>query len=532
MRWQGTIGPGKDTRLRWWLVVAIVGACCAALGTDPNVDAAQTHWSFRRRVRPAVPVVPLAHHGVRNPIDAFLARAQEARGVSPQPEATPATLLRRVYFDLIGLPPTSAEIEAFERDSRPDRYERVVDRLLEDPRHGERWARHWMDIWRYSDWWGLGTELRNSQRHLWHWRDWIVESLNADAPYAEMIRLMLAADESDPADPQKLRATGFLSRNYFLFNRNQWLDETVEHVGKAFLGLTLNCAKCHEHKYDPIPQADYYRFRAFFEPYHVRVDMVPGEADLTRDGIPRVFDGVPETPTYRFVRGDENQPDKSAVVTPGIPGFLSGLPLAIRPIQLPSVAQQPERQPWVLPAHLRAAAAKVESATNALLAARRRATGPGTTASPQGPEMKLTERVLSAASADFVSVEARAAATRARWQRMDANGTPEERDRPFIRHVIPAIRNLDSQTPCRAPHPAQLPAICRMSMFDPNVRRRRPGPRERSCPRSFGRARNGFGQGMKPDASVPCPSRATGVIARNPPRVRRSRRSHCPSRSG
>ena len=513
-------------------MVAIVGACCAALGTDPNVDAAQTHWSFRRRVRPAVPVVPLAHHGVRNPIDAFLARAQEARGVSPQPEATPATLLRRVYFDLIGLPPTSAEIEAFERDSRPDRYERVVDRLLEDPRHGERWARHWMDIWRYSDWWGLGTELRNSQRHLWHWRDWIVESLNADAPYAEMIRLMLAADESDPADPQKLRATGFLSRNYFLFNRNQWLDETVEHVGKAFLGLTLNCAKCHEHKYDPIPQADYYRFRAFFEPYHVRVDMVPGEADLTRDGIPRVFDGVPETPTYRFVRGDENQPDKSAVVTPGIPGFLSGLPLAIRPIQLPSVAQQPERQPWVLPAHLRAAAAKVESATNALLAARRRATGPGTTASPQGPEMKLTERVLSAASADFVSVEARAAATRARWQRMDANGTPEERDRPFIRHVIPAIRNLDSQTPCRAPHPAQLPAICRMSMFDPNVRRRRPGPRERSCPRSFGRARNGFGQGMKPDASVPCPSRATGVIARNPPRVRRSRRSHCPSRSG
>jgi hypothetical protein len=128
-----------------------------------------------------------------------------------------------------------------------------------------------MDVWRFSDWWGLGDQLRNSQLHMWHWRDWIIESLNSDRPYDEMIRQMLAADELDPEDFSDLRATGFLARNYFLFNRNQWMDETIEHVSKAFLGLTINCAKCHDHKFDPIKQTDYYKMRAIFEPYHVRL---------------------------------------------------------------------------------------------------------------------------------------------------------------------------------------------------------------------------------------------------------------------
>ena len=109
-----------------------------------------------------------------------------------------------------------------------------------------------MDVWRYSDWWGLGAEVRNSQKHIWHWRDWIIESLNADKGYDQMVREMLAADELYPDDLDRLRATGFLARQYFKFNRNTWLDETVEHTAKAFLGLTLNCAKCHDHKYDPI----------------------------------------------------------------------------------------------------------------------------------------------------------------------------------------------------------------------------------------------------------------------------------------
>jgi hypothetical protein len=200
-------------------------------------------------------------------------------------------------------------------------YPALVEKLLADPRHGQRWARHWMDVWRYSDWWGLGEQLRNSQKHLWHWRDWIIESLNNDAPYDEMVRLMLAADEIAPEDASKLRATGFLARNWFLFNRNTWMEDTVEHVGKGFLGLTFNCSKCHDHKYDPISQTDFYRLRAVFEPYHVRLDVTAGGADLEKDGIPRAFDADAGAVTYRFVRGEESQPDKSAVISPGVPAL-------------------------------------------------------------------------------------------------------------------------------------------------------------------------------------------------------------------
>jgi hypothetical protein len=326
----------------------------------PEADPRE-HWAFRPVVRPAVPAVKNSQW-VRNPIDAFVARQHETQQLSPQPEATRLKLLRRLSIDLIGLPPSPEEIEACLNDTSPDWYAQTVKRLLDDPRHGERWARHWMDVWRYSDWWGLGEQLRNSQKHIWHWRDWMVESLNADLPYDEMVRRMLAADELYPNDLEKLRATGYLARNYFLFNRNQWMDETVEHVSKGFLGLTMNCSKCHAHKYDPIDQVDFYRMRAFFEPYHVRLDIVPDESDLHRDGLPVAFDGLPESPTYLFVRGQEKDPDKSVVITPGVPPILEFEKLKIEPVSLPAEAWQPERREWVGKAHLRAADAKVEAA--------------------------------------------------------------------------------------------------------------------------------------------------------------------------
>lgn len=350
--------------LRAWIEAGAPGPQNEQPEADPR-----DHWSFRPIVRPVVPQVHNAAW-VKNPIDAFVARQHEERGLTPAPEASRLLLLRRLSLDLVGLPPTAEEIELFSRDDSPDAYERAVTRLLSDPRHGERWARHWMDIWRYSDWWGLNDQLRNSQKHIWHWRDWIVESLNADLPYDEMVRLMLAGDELHPNDLDKLRATGYLARNFFLFNRNQWMEETVEHVNKAFLGLTTNCAKCHDHKYDPISHADYFRMRAFFEPYHVRVDLLPGEADLNRNGVPRAFDALLDEPTYRLIRGQESSPDKSKVISPGVPAVLQFAPLKVAAIELPPAAWQPQRRTWVAEAHLDAARKKIATAAAKLAAAR------------------------------------------------------------------------------------------------------------------------------------------------------------------
>jgi mono/diheme cytochrome c family protein len=404
---------------------------------QPEADP-RDHWAFRPIVRPPVPKVANAKW-VRNPIDAFIARQHEQIGLTPQFEARPQELMRRLSFDLIGLPPTENELAQLSSDDAHDWYEPFVQQLLADPRHGERWARHWMDVWRYSDWWGLGDQLRNSQPHIWHWRDWIVESLNANTRYDEMVRLMLAADELHPGDQSKLRATGFLARNYFLYNRNQWMDETVEHVSKGFLGLTMNCAKCHDHKFDPISQVDYYRMRAVFEPYHVRLDVVPGEPDLTRDGIARVFDGLPNLPTYVFHRGQEGLPDKSKIIAPGVPEFLAGGKFSVHAVSLPKEAWQPEQQPWVLEAYISTARRRVESAealvaaSEEKLAAQKKKTKeagaseqskaisePGSI-KVSAAEVELQSAALAADEArmELASVQARAAAMRASWASAD-----------------------------------------------------------------------------------------------------------------
>ncbi len=321
--------------------------------------------------RPAVPQVARADWS-RNPIDAFLAAEQEKRSLQPRPEASKHILLRRVYLDVIGLPPTREELHAFLADESPLAYEKVVDRLLESPAYGERWGRHWMDVWRYADWAGFGEEVRESHRHIWHWRDWIIESLNADKGYDRMILEMLAGDELAPTDPDTLRATGFLVRPWFLFNRNTWLDNAVEHTAKAFLGVTLNCARCHEHKYDPIEQEEYYRFRAFFEPYHVRIDRVAGEADLNKAGIPRVFDAYLDAKTFRFDRGNEAHPDKSKPLEPAVPMALGGRPIHIEPINLPPTAYRPDKQEFVVRETLQASKAKIEQARAKRIAAHTR----------------------------------------------------------------------------------------------------------------------------------------------------------------
>jgi mono/diheme cytochrome c family protein len=332
-------------------------------------DDPRNHWAFRTPVRPVVPTVTETSW-VLNPIDAFIAKSREQQGLMVQPPADKLTWLRRVSLDLIGLPPTRDEQAAFLADESPEAWERVVDRLLASPQYGERWGRHWMDIWRYSDWWGLGAEVRNSQKHIWHWRDWIVESLNADTPYDQMLREMLAADELYPNDLKRLRASGFLARQYFKFNRTSWLDETVEHTSKAMLGLTVNCSKCHDHKYDPLLQDEYYQLRAFFEPYQVRTDAIAGELDFEKNGIPRAFDCNADVQTFVHIRGDDRNPDKSRVMTPAVPAFLSLGELSITPVTLPVESVQPGLRQHVVETALQQAEERISKAKQQLESAR------------------------------------------------------------------------------------------------------------------------------------------------------------------
>jgi len=329
--------------------------------------AGMTHWAFKVPVRPPVPEVKNPAW-VRNPIDAFIAAAQEKRGLKPVPAADKRTLLRRVYLDLIGLPPTPDEMNAFLADSSKDAYEKVVDKLLASPRYGERWGRHWMDIWRYSDWygWRAQNQVRYSQRHIWHWRDWIIESVNKDKGYDEMIVEMLAGDELAPDNPDVVRATGYLARNWYMFDRNVILKDTVDYTAMAFLGITLKCARCHSHKYDPITHEDYYRFRAFFEPYDVRTDRVSGQPDLMKDGIPRVYDAHAETPTFRFLRGVDTNPDTEHPLTPAIPAMFGNSELKITPEPLPLDVYYPDSRPFVHRDLIAEAKADIEKAETEL----------------------------------------------------------------------------------------------------------------------------------------------------------------------
>ena len=291
------------------------------------------HWAFIAPVKPA---------GARS-IDQLLAKAHREHGLVPQAPVESTLWLRRVHLDLTGLPPSLEQLRGFAATDSPAKRRQVIDQLLASPHHGERWGRHFMDVWRYSVWYGLGAQLRYSQKHIWHWRDWIVESLNEDKGYDVMVQQMLAGDEIAPEDPKVLRATGFLARNYYLFNRTTWLDDVVEHTSKAFLGLTMNCVKCHTHKYDPIQHEEYYALRAIFEPYHVRLDAMPGQPDLEKDGLPRVYDLHLDRVTHVHLKGDEKDPDTSRAIVPAIPAVLAFKALEIVPVKLSPEAAQSKR---------------------------------------------------------------------------------------------------------------------------------------------------------------------------------------------
>ncbi|MBS1825570.1 MAG: PSD1 domain-containing protein [Acidobacteria bacterium] len=364
---------------------------------------AQKHWAFRKPGRPAIPSVANADWS-RNPVDAFLAAEHAKRNLTPLAEANRETLIRRAYLDLTGLVPPDHEVRAFVADKNPKAYEALIDRLLASPQYGEQWGRHWLDIWRYSDWYGYrkSGQVRYSQRHIWRWRDWTVQSINENKSYAQMILEMLAGDELAPSDARTLAATGYLARNWYMFNRNVWLQDTVEYTSTAFLGITLKCARCHNHKYDPIPQTDYYRFRAFFEPIEVRTDRVPGEADVLKDGLPRVYDADESKPTYRFVRGNEANPDTTVNLQAGVPVLFGKVALPSKQVALPVEAYFPDGRSFVPADLLAQAKAEISKAETELRKAKEKP-------EPQ-PIIAAAEKKLEAAKASLPALNARIAA--------------------------------------------------------------------------------------------------------------------------
>jgi len=345
--------------IRRWIAAGAESPVSERSEADPG-----QHWAFQVPVRSPLPDVDHPDW-VRNPIDAFISAAHEKHGLTPSAPAGKEVLLRRVYLDLIGLPPTRQQLAEFRADDSQDGYEKVVDRLLNSPQYGERWGRHWMDVWRYSDWYGRrsANDVRNSSAQIWRWRDWIVQSLNSDKGYDRMILEMLAGDELAPDDPDVVVATGFIVRNCYRPNFHTWKQDMVEHTGKAFLGLRFNCAHCHDHKYDPISQKEYFQFRAFFEPLMLRHDRLPGlPAPVrytvydfhsnghkpTKAGLARVYDGQLDAATYMYRGGDPRDvmPDLPPVA-PGVPAALGGEPLRVAEIALPSVAFFPGAQQFV-----------------------------------------------------------------------------------------------------------------------------------------------------------------------------------------
>lgn len=228
-------------------------------------------WAFVKPVRSAVPAVK-NKAWVRNEIDAFVLAKLEANGLQPSAPAGPRELLRRVYFDLIGLPPTPEEMAAFLKNPSEQAYRQAVEKLLASPHYGERWGRHWLDLARYAD--SGGYEFDYDRPHAWHYRDYVIKAFNADKPYDQFIREQLANDQLVGADkPEALIPTGFCRNGPTVDNANNEetrtdeLDDMVATTSSVFMGLTVGCARCHDHKYDPIPQRDYYRLQAVFFPF-------------------------------------------------------------------------------------------------------------------------------------------------------------------------------------------------------------------------------------------------------------------------
>ena len=314
--------------------------------------AYQKHWALVPPVRPPVPAGNAKH-----PIDAFIVERMKHEGLAPSPEADRETLLRRVTFDLTGLPPTIEELDAFLADQQPGAYERQVDRLLASPRYGERMAVSWLDVARYSD---TNGYLHDLLRTGWPWRDWVIKSFTEDLPFDRFVIEQIAGDLLPGATPEQVLATAFC-RNHPITAEggtiaaeylNEYAADRVQTVGTAFLGMTLNCCRCHDHKFDPLKQEDFYGLQAYFNSIReghldsnkgsAYVPMIEAASPLAPQGpkvMVMVMQELPKpTPTFVLSRGQYDLPDKNRPVLRRPPQVL-GVPLPDAPENRLGLAQ-------------------------------------------------------------------------------------------------------------------------------------------------------------------------------------------------
>ena len=297
-----------------------------------------TWWSFRKPVRPRVPALH-QREWIRTPVDAFVLAALEARGLQPAPLAERAVLIRRLTYDLLGLPPTPAEIDAFVRDVDPLAYEKLIDRLLASPQYGERWARHWLDVVHYGDTHGYDKDKRRD--YAWPYRDYVIRSLNEDKPYSRFVEEQVAGDVLFPHDANGIIATGFIVAGPWDFVGHVELregtvdklkarlldrDDMLANTFSTFQSLTVHCARCHDHKFDPIGQKDYYRLQAVFAGVERG-----NRAYAIRNRLPHLVYAAtvnPPRPIHELHRGSVEQPRKLAV--PGTLEAITELPFEFR----------------------------------------------------------------------------------------------------------------------------------------------------------------------------------------------------------
>lgn len=265
------------------------------LVTAPAI-AEEPHWAFQPIKRLAIPETPNTKHKTLNTIDRFILAKLQEKGLTFAPPADRRILIRRVKFDLLGLPPTPEEIETFVKDQSPNAYEKLIDHYLASPHYGERWARHWLDLARYAD--TNGYEFDEPRPDAWRYRDYVIRSINADKPFKRFIMEQIAGDEAFPGEPDAIIATGFNLLGPDMTDsadqaqrRANTLNDMTDTTALAFLGLTMTCARCHDHKFEPISQKDYFRLQAFFTPAVFRKDLsvATSEEKKAREALERRY---------------------------------------------------------------------------------------------------------------------------------------------------------------------------------------------------------------------------------------------------